>query len=72
MYELWLPWAYHYGVGGLFCLIVWLALACVGAWPSRESGQRRIAVAAIGGLVLFAALHALWIAWAAASSTGAA
>lgn len=71
MYELWLPWAYHYGVGGVFCLMVWLALARVGAWPSRASGQRWIVAASIGGLLLFALVHAAWIALAAASPAGA-
>lgn len=61
MNEIWWSWAYHYGVGGLLWALALLALARAGALPEPYSAERWIVGAACGGLMLFAAIHAVWI-----------
>ena len=58
----WVPWLYHYGVGGfVFVTVVIIALRA-GALRSGHRLERRLLVALCLGLVAFMAVHGVWIA----------
>ena len=58
----WIPWLYHYAVGGAVAgatlFIAWKA----GAISLSRRLDRRLLAALVGGYVGFALIHALWIA----------
>ena len=61
----WIPWLYHYGVGGLvFAAGVTIALRSGALRPAHRPDRRLLAVLGLG-LLAFMGGHALWIALAA-------
>lgn len=62
--DIWLPFLYHYGVGGAFFVTSLFVLIRAGALRPAEPEDRGMLVAMIGGLALFIAGHALWISLA--------
>jgi len=59
--DIWLPYVYHYGVGGAVFVASLVTLIAAGAIRPAEPEDRRLLAAMIGGLALFMAGHALWI-----------
>ncbi|MBX3414911.1 MAG: hypothetical protein KF708_19660 [Pirellulales bacterium] len=59
--DIWLPFFYHYGVGGAVFVLSLIVLIAAGALRPAEREDRRLLVAMVGGLALFIAGHALWI-----------
>ncbi len=60
----WIPWLYHYGVGGVVFLAC-IAIACrSGAVRFRHRPDRLLVIALFAGLVAFMTIHAVWIALA--------
>ena len=60
----WLSWVYCYSVGGaLFVASVLVALKSGAARWSLWT-DRQLLLAMTGGLIAWAAIHALWIHWA--------
>jgi len=61
MMDSWLSFAYQYGMGGLIFLTGMGLLIRSGALPWRQAASRMLIMSLVGGLVSFAAIHALWI-----------
>jgi hypothetical protein len=60
----WISWLYVYGVGGLVfaaCLVIALR---AGAVRPAHRPDRLLLAALAGGLLIFMAIHAVWIALA--------
>jgi hypothetical protein len=64
--DIWLPYFYHYGVGGAVFVASLIVLIATGALRTAEREDRRLLAAMIGGLLLFVVGHAAWIALATA------
>lgn len=63
----WLPFIYDYGVGGLlFATTIYLGIR-VGAIDLTRPVDRRTLVLTVVGFLLFASVHAIWIAIASRS-----
>ena len=61
----WPQWIYQYGVGGLFFALTVLLAVYVGAVRWRHPPDRRLLLSIAAALIVFAAIHAVWIALAA-------
>lgn len=60
--DTWLPFFYHYGVGGLlFFVSLWVALT-TGAVRLERRGERWLVAALVAGLAGFMLFRAVWIA----------
>lgn len=59
--SIWYSWLYHYGVGGAMAAASLIFFLRCGALKLSRPGDRRLVWALAGGLVAFAAAHALWI-----------
>jgi hypothetical protein len=64
--DTWLPYFYHYGIGGVLFVISIVLLITSGALRMHDKLHRRLMLAMIGGLLLFMVGHAAWIALATA------
>ncbi len=58
----WLPWAYQYGIGGIFVVSTLVLALRSGALKADRPGDKRLAFALAGGYLAFALIHAVWIA----------
>lgn len=61
MHEPWIAWLYQYVIGGALFVLTLFMLFRVGAvhWDNLKS--RWLVVTMTAGLLVFAALHAIWI-----------
>ena len=59
--EPWIPFLYVYGVGGIVFVASLVGGYVAGAIDLRRPSDRRTLAALIGGLLLFASIHASWI-----------
>jgi len=66
MMDTWLPYFYHYGIGGVLFVISMILLLTSGALHMHDQRHRRLVLAMIGGLLLFMMGHAVWIVLATA------
>ena len=64
--DTWLPYFYHYGIGGVLFAISMTLLLTSGALHMHDKLHRHLVLAMIGGLLLFMLGHAVWIALATA------
>lgn len=64
--DIWLPYFYHYGVGGAIFVVSLIVLMATGALRPAVREDRRLLLAMIGGLLLFMVGHASWIVLATA------
>lgn len=64
--DTWLPFFYHYGVGGLLFLASLLVALGTGAVRWDRQRDRRLVLVLVAGMVGFALIRAVWIALATA------
>lgn len=62
--DTWLPFFYHYGVGGLLFVLSLLAALGTGAVRWDRQRDRRLVLVLVAGMVGFALIRAVWIALA--------
>jgi len=58
----WLQWCYNYGVGGAAFLATVVVALRMRAIRIDHLPERQLLMALTAGIVLFAAVHAVWIA----------
>ncbi len=58
----WLPWLYHYGIGGLVFVVSLILMLSSGAVRLDRPRDRNLLVVLVIGLLAFMSLHGVWIA----------
>ena len=58
----WIPWLYHYGIGGVVFVVSMIVLLSSGAIRMDRPRDRKLFFALVIGLLAFMSLHGVWIA----------